>query len=198
MMTFKPATPEQIAHLQEWFTVTFVQKLPLSMKVNEEGVWQITGHVRLHRFVPDGVCPIKFDKVVGSFIANQYGLVTCKNLPHTVGGNLLLMGNELKDLTHCSDYVGGVLDLERNPLVSLEGLPSHVGHRVQITYTHQLPLLRLLSIKNNPVVGSAVHLLGGPPKVKHILKDYQGMGKPGAIKAAAELIKAGFRENARW
>jgi hypothetical protein len=34
--------------------------------------------------------------------------------------------------------------------------------------------------------------------VNSIMNKYLGQGKPGAIKCAAELIKAGFKDNARW
>jgi hypothetical protein len=37
-----------------------------------------------------------------------------------------------------------------------------------------------------------------PQVVNEIMTKYEGQGKPGAIKAAAELIRAGYKENARW
>jgi len=40
--------------------------------------------------------------------------------------------------------------------------------------------------------------LGAPKQVSTIMNNHAGQGKPGAIKAAVELIRAGYKENARW
>jgi hypothetical protein len=48
---------------------------------------------------------------------------------------------------------------------------------------------------------SYFHQYGGRSKgvvATHIIEAHRGQGKAGAIKAAAQLIKAGFKENARW
>jgi hypothetical protein len=37
-----------------------------------------------------------------------------------------------------------------------------------------------------------------PQPVSDIIHKYLGQGKAGALKAAAELIKAGYKDNARW
>jgi hypothetical protein len=156
--------------------------------------YEVQGHVRLHKVPPDGVCPIKFDSVQGSFVAPTMGLTSCKNLPHTVGGNLMLQGNELKDLSHAPDWVGRFMDIRGNPFHSLVGFPTHVEEYVVITYDPDLPLLRLLSAKQGITFADSAT----PVKVKQIMINHKGTGKPGALKAAAELIRAGFKENARW
>lgn len=147
----------------------------------------------MHLQPEDGVCPIEFETVTGSFVAINFGLTSCKNIPKKVGQNLFLNGNKLKDLEHGPHSVGGYLDLEQNPLQSLWGFPSHVGE-VVLNYSSKLPLLRLISVKQG------AHLKGPntPTIVRTILKKYRGMGKPGALQAAVELIRAGYSENAKW
>jgi hypothetical protein len=192
-MTFKPATSEQIREFNQSFTVSpYGYHMP-AYEINAYLEWRITGTVRLARFVELGVLPVKFHTVQGSFIANQYGLTSLTGFPTRVEGDLLLDGNELKDLVGAPAWVGGRLDVQYNPLTSLVGFPHHVVHHVMIHYSAHLPLLRLLNAHGG------IYLMGGRPSaVSMILQKYTGEGKPGAIRAAAELIKAGYKENARW
>lgn len=106
----------------------------------------------------------------------------------------MLQGNELKDLSDAPDWVGGFMDIRDNPFQSLTGFPHHVEEYVVITYHHDLPLLRLLSAQQGIRFAGAAT----PVKVRQILINHKGAGKPGALKAAGELIRAGFKENARW
>jgi hypothetical protein len=43
-----------------------------------------------------------------------------------------------------------------------------------------------------------MNVMNAPTPIVEILNKYVGQGKSGAIKCAAELIKAGFKDNARW
>lgn len=102
--------------------------------------------------------------------------------------------NQLTNLTHAPETVELDISCYANPLVSLEGAPLRVGRTWWITYDENLPLLKTLSGQSIEFM-NMTHDSGN---VAHILNKYMGQGKPGAIKAAAELIKAGYKGNARW
>lgn len=192
-MTFKPATPEQLAHFKEWFVASAANGQPVKLEVSPNNVWRVTGNMRLIRAPDQGIIPIKFESCTGTFIATL-GLTSLENFPKRVEGSLLLFRNKLLSMQHAPNWVGGILDVSHNPLISLEGFPSHVGDFVVATYSGHLPLLRLLSAKQG-VRFTGAHT---PVKVIQILNDHKGEGKPGAIKAATELIKAGYPEHAKW
>lgn len=102
--------------------------------------------------------------------------------------------NKLTNLLHAPHTVDLDISCYGNPLVSLEGAPTQVGRTWWLTYDAHLPLLRTLSGQQIEFM-NMTHDSGN---VAHILNKYMGQGKVGAIKAAAELIKAGYKANARW
>ena len=135
------------------------------------------------------------DYVKGSFSCGANKLVSLEGAPAHVGGNFWGGGEGgplLTSLVGAPSYVGGIFSFVNGlNLTSLEGAPAHVGREFRCTWTPHLPLLRL-------VMYPQVHLHDCADKVNDIMDKYVGQGKPGAIKAAAELIRAGFKENARW
>ena len=182
IMQFLDPTPEQLNHLHQWCSIKAQGSLPIQMLINHQQEWKIQGHVFLTRADDHGSCAVKFDRVSGSFVANSMGLATCKNLPRSVGLNLLLSYNQLKNLAHA---------------------PAHVGGTVNITWNPQLPMLRCLQ---------AQHVIIHKPQFvttesyeamqacEAILNDHRwrGKGKTGMLNCALELKKAGLVENAKW
>jgi len=152
------------------------------------------------------------DHVGGNFDCEGNQLKSLQGAPHHVGLNFRCHSNKLTSLHGAPDHVGGdfrctnnrLTDLqgapaqvgrdflcERNKLVSLTGAPAHVGDVFVCTYSTQLPLLRLTMYTH-------VDVMNAPTPIVEILNKYVDQGKPGAIKCAAELIKAGYKEHARW
>jgi hypothetical protein len=135
------------------------------------------------------------DHVAGSFSCGGNKLVSLVGAPAHVGGNFWgggLGGELLTSLEGAPNYVGGIFSWMNGPnLTSLEGAPAHVGREFKCTYNPHLPVLRTLMYPS-------VYLRDGGDKVNHILDKYVGQGKMGALKAAAELIRAGYKDNARW
>ena len=86
-------------------------------------------------------------------------------------------------------------------LKNLKGLPSE-ANSITVTYYPGMAVLRCLAATKRvglqatntkyPGYGTERYL------INVILMKYVGQGKPGAIKCAAELIRAGFKEAARW
>lgn len=109
------------------------------------------------------------------------------------GGHYLCGHNELKNLIGAAQMIPGNFVCHENPLESLEGLPHDVGKVFTMPWTPHVPLLRIL---NTNV--ARLSLVDAPEDVIQIMKSHLLQGKKGALKAAGELIKAGFKENARW
>ena len=135
------------------------------------------------------------DHVEGNFSCGANKLESLQGAPVHVGRNFWgggLGGELLTSLAGAPNYVGGIFSwMNGRNLTSLEGAPAHVGREFKCTYSPHLPVLRTLMYPS-------VHLLDGGDQVNHILDKYAGQGKVGALKAAAELIKAGYKDNARW
>ena len=88
-----------------------------------------------------------------------------------------------------------------NQLTSLEGLPETLKGVFFVSWNPKLPLLRSLVAKEIDLRGDLSFTnakYGEMFQVRDILNKYAGEGKVGALKAAAELIRAGFKDNARW
>jgi len=175
-------------------------------------VVDVRGDVMLRRGQSLEKFPVQFGHVSGSFWCNNNVLTSLQGAPGHVGGNFDCQHNKLTSLQGAPDHVVGdfectnnrLTDLQgapthvgrdflcdRNKLVSLTGAPDHVGDVFVCTYNTQLPLLRLTMYTH-------MYVMNAPTPIIEILDKYVGKGKPGALKAAAELIKAGYKDNARW
>lgn len=176
----------------------------------ETGTVDVEGRVILAK--PLRKFPVQFGQVSGNFSCTECGLESLQGAPHTVGlsfgcsknrlmslegapkwvgGGFFCANNQLTNLVGAPDHVGGSMQVNSNPLISLEGMPSELTGGIWLEYGRYLPLLRLLS-----TTGFVMSF--APDQVKEILNKYKGEGKAGAIKAAAELVKAGFKGNAKW
>lgn len=178
-------------------TDQIVKQLHEYFYVPEHVIDPISGHVSTHagpciswRPTSSGHLPVTFENA-GYFDCGNMNLKTLKGAPHTVANNFVCSQNSLQDLQHAPQFVGQDFDCRQNPLISLEGLPKHVGRHVWVTYSPFLPLLRLCD-------HASVIIEQASRDIKSIMEKYAGTGRSGALLAAAELIRAGYRENARW
>jgi hypothetical protein len=168
--------------------------------------------------------PIRMGLVQGKFNCDKCELESLENAPHTVTDNFSCYGNFLESLQGGPSAVGEssmgggsyscsinfLKNFEAAPtqftgyfvavgqmgegLTSVAGLPPD-ARQVDITYQKQLPMLKLL---NQQSVHVRQSLTADLHPITDILDKYKQQGKPGAIRAAADMIRAGFRENARW
>lgn len=156
--------------------------------------------------------PVMFRHIEGAVMLRGLGLTTLKGLPDHIQGNLNVGHNQLNTLMHAPHKVDGDFVCNNNPittlvhgpthvtgaymaldcaLTELTGMAPHIGHLVDVDYNGHMGLLRCL-------VARLIYVEHAPVPVRDILNKYAGMGKPGAIKAAVELIQAGYKRNARW
>lgn len=169
--------------------------------------------------------PIKMGMVMGRFSCHKCELESLENAPHTVTDNFSCFGNLLESLEGGPSAVGaysmggGTYSCSGNFLKNFQGAPeSFTGYfvavkqlgtglesvhglppdarLVDITYQKHLPMLKLLNQKQvnirAPLTGELM------TDITDILNDHVGKGKAGAIVCAGKLIKAGYKDNARW
>jgi len=143
--------------------------------------------------MPNKQLPFRFGRVEGDFNVSYCGLNTFEGMPYYVKHTCWISHNPATTLVglpkHCNNLVMEGL----SELASFDGFPDQVD-LCRFTWYPQQPLLRLLHAKRLQ--------LGIPDnparKVVDILKNYAGQGQKGALACAAELAKAGFKDNARW
>ncbi len=160
--------------------------------------------------------PVKFNEMAGTFNCNKIGLRTlaggppkahnyyCNENeltslefgPTTIVNGFSCRHNKLTSLVG-APTVGGYFECQYNPLESLEGLPEQVGN-LQLSYTSDLPLLRLLAIS----AGSTFRFAPKSDKTREVLtilqKHRNGPRRPPIIACQKELIDAGYEANASW
>jgi hypothetical protein len=177
--------------------------------ITPEGIVNVDGSIRLKKSCAE--LPVQFGEVTNLFICDRKGLTTLKGSPRNVhdfdcshnnltslkggpwhvDGDFNCSSNRLTHLTGAPIHVGRSLGVGFNPLISLTGIPEHVRGSVWVVPTPQLGILRLCTYDR-------VDVMGWNPELAAIIQKYEGQGKPGALKAAAELVRAGFKDNARW
>lgn len=132
-----------------------------------------------------------------TFDCSNNMLTSLEHAPEYVGRNFKCAYNKLTNLKGAPDSVGITFNCVGNPLTSLEGAPTHVQAQFIVSYAPDLPLLRTLGARQGVWLdwGFKSH-----NQVQDILNDneFKGKGKTGAIKCAIALMRAGYKENARW
>ena len=188
------ATIEQTKKLTTWFDLSGFESSSSILVDDQTQAYTIrNSNVRLKVMPEDHKLPLKFDSVGGAFVAMRMGLDTLEGGPRHVSAGYFVSDNNLTNLLHAPDMVPGVLSVTNNPLESLVGWPASGVNTCNLNYSAHLPLLRTINTTEQ------IRLLDyAPPEVAQILNKYRGQGKTGAIKAAAELIRAGYKDNARW
>ena len=169
--------------------------------------------------------PIKMGLVQGRFSCYGCELETLENSPIMVTDNFSCYNNQLESLAGGPQSVGsqsmggGTYSCSGNYLKNFEGAPQHfsgylVGVKqmgtgldsvdglptqarlVDLTYQSDLPMLKLINQKRvnirAPLTGELMM------DITDILNDHSGEGKAGALKAAVQMVKAGYKGNAKW
>lgn len=140
------------------------------------------------------------DIVKGDYSCMSCILTSLKGAPREVDG-FFCRENQLTSFEGGPEIVNGDLMAYHNPFTSLKGLPKRINGEIKLTPDKELPLLRLLYIKdlreitfggyNNMDEGAEMH------NIQIIINKYLRQGAKGAIKCAAELTRAGFKKSAR-
>lgn len=128
-------------------------------------------------------------------LTNCDQIISLKGAPRTIPGRLVVSQTSITNFEHAPEQVGSLLAFGCYELEDLTSLP-HIAHHVSMIYKPSMPLLKLLTATSIQLGGSAPRRAA--EEVEDILNKYAGQGKAGAIKCAGELVKAGYKDNARW
>jgi hypothetical protein len=138
----------------------------------------------------------------GPKIASQaYDVRKCKlsslaGVPDRVGsGGLLLSVNKLSSLQGLANTHAHHVYVNLNPLQSLQHLPPHIPV-LGLSWREDLPVLALVAQKQPTTHVTWLHP-SAPPDFLDILDKYIHKGWQWVVPCARELIKAGFKGNAR-
>jgi hypothetical protein len=170
-----------------------------SFNIHDDGEVDMLGDCRLKK--PATHFPFNFGTIFGSFITiTNGGLVSLVGSPKRVDKNFYCFRNKITTLIGGPITVGGNYNVSRNPVNSLDGIPESIQGDLVIDYYRDLPIIRLLKVKN--VTGIHLYSRMGDSeddvrRIEEIVNRYLGKGRGGALQCAAELVKAGFKGNAR-
>lgn len=99
--------------------------------VREDGRVDVVGDVKIDSSAIDnrfGLLPIKFGVVEGNFKASDCGLKSLKGCPEKVTGDFDISRNQIGDLEHGPEYVGGSYVAESNKkLTTVFGFAKFIG-----------------------------------------------------------------------
>jgi hypothetical protein len=205
--------------------------------IQPDGTIQVpNNNLYMRKPTSNGMLPVKFGIVGGSFILDKSRLTTLQGAPTEVWGDFNCSKNLLPSLVHAPAKVHGHMDCSYNNITSLEHCPTvgilDCSHNLLTDLTHAPPCDQLYA-HNNPMesfkhtpdhigtvvisYGATLPLLGllSVPKIElettndfpnrlailpieRILNKYTRQGRAGQLKCAAELVRAGYKDNARW
>jgi hypothetical protein len=129
--------------------------------------------------------------VSGYFDCHDNQLTSLEGAPQSVGGYFYCHDNQLTSLEGAPQSVGGYFYCDNNPLISLAGAPKSVGGSFYLTWSKDLPLLRLLRYKNIQTYHGQVN------KIINKYFNHKPL-KEAILLCQKELIDNGFVGNASW
>jgi hypothetical protein len=180
------------------------------VSISNTGLVSITGYVEMIKECDK--LPVSFDRVGGHFKCIKKGLKTLVGAPRWVGGSFYCNHNQLEKLEGAPRRVGGdfycwinqLKNLEgaplwvgdnfvciNNPLESLKGLPSRIGGTLYFSYNKKLPLCEILTSQIKDIT-----IDSEPTELTSIVMKYRNTGYSGILPFAAELVQAGYGDNA--
>lgn len=170
--------------------------------IDDAGVIDVDGDLDARDSFPGPHLPVQLGTVNGDCdLESQDNLTDLQGAPHTVKGTFIVIADQLISLKGAPSHVTRNCVIRSNNLRSLEHLPL-TAQALRLNMRPTLPLLRLTE-RSYPIVWGYPTSLGGMSNTQmrtatEIITKYAGTGKAGALKAAAELIKADCKANARW
>jgi len=144
-----------------------------------------------------------FALALGNFNVEDCDLISFKNFPDTVRGDVKCYNNKITSFEGVPREIDGVLDLIRNPIASFSGIYKHINKvgRIMIPVNCQSSTLGLLKIKDLGMVSSDASDKNHPDydklsKMISIINNHN-KGNRDILACQEELIEAGLKEYAR-
>jgi hypothetical protein len=191
-----------LEQFEEWFKITGNwwpdDSDPDNLIIHVQGdvklKWPLTG---------TGTLPYTFAEVSGNFDCHGSGLKVLTGSPRKVGGNFDAGWNPITSLAGGPAWVGGNYSVQEcHDLINVSDVAHHVGGEFVVGWRKYIGLLK-------PLMNSARVSLQKPPHysswddihdmqlAQTVFDEYKGAGKAGTLKAAAQLIRMGYKQTAR-
>lgn len=161
-----------ISHFEHWYT--YSPKSRASIGVNDDGSINFIGSCKLKYAMREHKLPMTMHEVAINFDCSKSNLVSLEGSPRIVGESFLAHENQLE---------------------SLDGLPDSV-RLIRLSYFPTLPLLKILFVKGLTRIEFTPYT-EERDQVTKILYKYLGKGQGAALACGAELVRSGFKGNAR-
>lgn len=185
--------------------------------VHPNGVVDVKGSISNQNVIMDtslarisDPAPLHFGIVTGTADLGILNLEDLQGAPKVVGGDFNCSMNVLTSFEHGPTMVGGGLNASGMPtLVSLNGFPQSIGMKaktdtlVDLDWNPNLPLLKIVLCEMNLAnARKPLKLNRAPDDLLLAMNRHIGQPTPGARRRAAiacslELIRAGYKGNAR-
>lgn len=179
--------------------------------IRPDGIVDVGTHVRFHggdfpHF------PVQFGNIQGDFSCSTATITSLQGAPLYVKGDFSCMGcPNLTSMVGSPRRVDGSANFVDSPVVSLEGVPEHIGkqlglHDTSIYNLHGIDKLvkymRFFSCNDGTsqvlgllLINGLIRVQVGPKAVDDILTKYLGTGD--ILSAQDELIDAGLKAQAK-
>lgn len=198
-MVIKP-----IEDFEEWFQVS--GKWWTDETDPENPIIHVQGDVKLKwqvTLIPDNVrLPYTFGEVSGNFDCHGTGIQYLTGSPRRVGGNFYAGWNPIINLQGGPDWVAGDYNVRACVnLTQVSHVAHHVGGEFVVVWRKQMGMMK-------PLIHSRRVNLQKPPqystwddihdmqRVQTVFDEQAGTGRAGALKAAGELIRMGYKQTA--
>lgn len=150
--------------------------------------------------VRDRQLPVEFETAGGGFRIAASDITTLQGCPRSVKGTFFVQSHLLDDLTGGPRQVGDEYIIKNGfDLLSLQGLARDIGSGIVEFNLH--PRMGVLSLFNSHNITTPIMNSITPgftiAEMSRIVRRYISKGIAGMMPCAAELIKAGFRDNAK-
>lgn len=193
-----------IEDFEQWFRVsgrwwtdeTDLENVIIHVQGDVKLKWQV--HV-----IPDNLrIPYTFGEVSGNFDCHACMIKDLTGCPQKVGGNFNAGWNPILTLKGSPKWVGGNYNVQECvDLYNVSDVATHVGGEFVVGWRKHMGMIR-------PLMYSSRINLQKPPQystwddihdmqlVQTVFDEQAGTGKAGALKAAGELIRMGYKSTA--
>jgi len=136
-------------------------------------------------------------KVGGGFYCRDNQLTSLAGAPTTVGGGFFCQNNKLTSLDGAPRTVGHFFNCSNNPLTSLNGIPQRIKGEFAITVNPGTPLLKILGVEGITEFYFVNTQRQQIPELQDLFKEFYGRGPRGQLLCGIEMIKMGYKSNAK-
>ena len=133
------------------------------------------------------------------FYCNNCNLKSLNGAPYKIGINFSCTNNELTSLEGAPRIVGGDFYCQKNKFTSLNGIPKQINGSFVISVFPNTPLLKILNVNGIKrfffFLNNNIHVR--IQELEDLFNEYYGKGSKGQLQCGIEMIRLGYKSNAK-